>query len=59
MNRASPIDLRKAAEVANTFLKAGILFVCVPVLDEADHAALVEQSGRRLDQMAQEAEAQS
>lgn len=48
MNRASPVDLRKAMDVANTFVKAGILFVPVPVLNDADHAALVADVNKRL-----------
>mgnify|MGYP000039955746 CR=1 FL=1 len=34
MNRASPADLRKTLEAANTLTKAGIMFICMPVLDE-------------------------
>lgn len=56
MNRASPVDLRRAAEVANHYLKAGILFVPMPVLDRSDHEALIEQSTERLEKMAQIAE---
>jgi hypothetical protein len=53
MNRASPKDLRNALEVANSMVKAGILFVPMPVLDQADFAALGRQSAERLEQMAQ------
>ena len=35
MKRASPVQLRQALEVANTLVKHGINFVCVPVIDEA------------------------
>lgn len=52
MNRASPVDLRRAAEMAQRFVKAGILFVPMPVLGQADHDALVAQSAERLDRMA-------
>jgi hypothetical protein len=57
MNRASPIDLRKALEMVNAMVKAGILFVPMPVLSEADHANLVAKAADRLEQIAEEAEA--
>lgn len=59
MNRASPADLRKAMEMANALTKAGIRFVCMPADSDAEHAALLNQADQRLEQMAQEAEAQS
>ena len=46
MNRASPVDLRKALEAAKTLADGGILFVAVPVL--SDYQALVELSLERL-----------
>lgn len=57
MNRASPIDLRKALEMVNAMVKAGILFVPMPALSDADHANLVAQVADRLEQIAQEVEA--
>ncbi|MEO8644566.1 DUF1382 family protein [Pseudomonas sp.] len=56
MNRASPIDLRKAAEAANTYIKAGVLFVPMPVLSAEDHTELVAQANTRLDQIIRETE---
>lgn len=56
MNRASPSDLRKAMESANVFLKAGVMFVAMPVLNEADLQQLREESLRRLDALADAAE---
>ena len=56
MKRANPADLRRAAEVAHTYVKAGILFVPMPALDQADHDALVAQSADRLERLAQAAE---
>lgn len=53
MNRAHPKDLRVALEMANSMVKAGILFVPMPVLDQADHKALGLQSAERLEQIAQ------
>lgn len=55
MNRASPVDLRKAIEAAQAFIKAGILFVPMPVLDEKDQAALQGQMLARLDKMEEDA----
>lgn len=56
MNRANPADLRRAADVAHTYIKAGTLFVPMPALDQADHDALVAQSAERLEKLAQLAE---
>ena len=36
MKRANPAQLRQSLEVANTMVKHGIRFVCMPVVDEAD-----------------------
>jgi hypothetical protein len=52
VNRASPVELRKALEVANALTKAGIRFVCMPVCDEADHANLAGQAAERLERIA-------
>ncbi len=52
MNRASPAQLRKSLEVASAFAKAGIRFVCLPVVDEADHANLAEQAIERMERIA-------
>lgn len=49
MNRASAPDLRKAIEAAHTLLKAGILFVPVPVMDEADRERLQSMLFSRLE----------
>lgn len=56
MNRASPVDLRKAIEVANAYTKAGILFVPMPVLNEADLHVLARQASERLEQIIEETE---
>lgn len=56
MNRASPVDLRKAIEVANAYTNAGILFVPMPVLNEADHHDLVQQASHRIEQILEETE---
>jgi hypothetical protein len=52
MNRASPVQLRKSLDVAHAFAKAGVNFVCMPVVDEADHANLADQAQERLERIA-------
>lgn len=56
MNRASPVELRKALETANTFVKAGIRFICVPVFDDKDHDELLSLVHQRMEKMIEEAE---
>jgi hypothetical protein len=55
MNRASPVELRKAMEIARVLTTAGILFVAIPVMDEQDHAELVFKLSRRLEKMESDA----
>jgi hypothetical protein len=40
MNRASPVDMRKALEIVQALKDAGILFVPIPVLNEAQQVHL-------------------
>lgn len=56
MNRASPSDLRKSLEAAHALVKAGIMFVPMPVLNQKDHDELANQMHDRLDTMTAEAE---
>lgn len=56
LNRASPADLRRAMEAASALMKAGILFVPMPVTSAADQAQLAEQMDQRLEQLAKQAE---
>lgn len=56
MNRARPVDLRKAMEVAQAYLKAGLWFVPVPVLNDKDFNGLVKQSDARLTLIEQDGE---
>ncbi|SFQ46810.1 Protein of unknown function [Geopseudomonas sagittaria] len=58
MKRASPVELRAALEAATTMARAGILFVPMPALDQADHDALANQMHDRLEKLEQEASAQ-
>lgn len=57
MKRANPAQLRQSLEMANTMVKHGIRFVCMPVVDEADGANLASQDAERLEHMALIAEA--
>lgn len=56
MTRASPVDLRKALEAANTLAKAGVMFICMPVLNEADGHQLVAQAAQRFEQLIAQSE---
>ena len=56
MNRASPVDIRNAMEIAHSLVKAGIDFVPVPVLSPEDKAILVRDVQMRLTQIEKESE---
>lgn len=58
MNRASPANLRQSLEVANTYAKVGIDFVCIPVLSETDRVELTNQGALRIEQLLDRAEAE-
>lgn len=49
--RATPVQMRKALEAVNLLKKAGILFVPMPTLDEADHEIKVIEMMRRLEEL--------
>lgn len=57
MKRANPAQLRQSLEMANTLVKYGIQFVCIPVVDEADGINLAHQAGERFERLALIAEA--
>lgn len=57
MKRASPVQLRQSLEMANTMVKHGIRFVCMPVVDEADGMNLASQAAERMERIASIAEA--
>lgn len=54
MNRASPVELRKALEAANIFVKAGILFVPIPIVAEDDKKILGQLLAEQLDLIVRE-----
>lgn len=57
MDRASPVELRKALQVAQQLAQAGILFVPVPVLDDADKAQMGQLLQNQLARFETEADA--
>ena len=57
MKRATPAQLSQSLEVAHGLVKAGVRFVCMPVVDEADGMNLASQATERLERMALIAEA--
>ena len=54
MNRASPVEMRKALEIVEAFKRAGVLFVAMPVRNDAEHAESIAEMQRRLDEIASE-----
>ena len=52
MNRASPVETRKALEVANIYAKAGIPFIPMPVLSEEQRQEAILEAARRIEQEA-------
>lgn len=56
MNRASPVDLRHALEMAHCLAKAGVDFVSIPVLSNEDKAILVRDAYMRITQIEKETE---
>ena len=56
MNRASPVDLRKSLEAANSLARIGIRFVPIPVATEEEFQTLAAELSRRLEQIAVKAE---
>lgn len=54
MNRASPAEIRKALELANTLARAGVLFVPIPLLDEKDKADLGWLIEKQMDRLEKE-----
>lgn len=51
MNRASPVDLRKSLEMANSLAQIGIRFVPIPVATEEEFQALVARVHNKLNQL--------
>ncbi|MCV4343295.1 DUF1382 family protein [Pseudomonas capsici] len=56
MNRANSPALRQALSMAQAYAKAGIDYVCVPVLSESDKIDLVNKAAGRFEQLIQQSE---
>ena len=54
MKRADPADLRKAKYLVEEFVRAGIDFVPIPVVDQDDKNELAMDLQRRLEQIEKE-----
>ena len=55
MKRANAVDLRKARYLVDEFVRAGIDFVPIPVIDQDDKNELAMDLQRRLEQIEKEA----
>ena len=55
MKRANAVDLRKAKYLVEEFVRAGIDFVPIPVVDQDDKNELAMDLQRRLEQIEKEA----
>ena len=51
MKKASPVELRQSLEMANALASAGIRFVPVPVVNNAEFNRLVDESMKIIDGM--------
>lgn len=58
ISRESPVNTRKSLETANTYARAGIAFVAVPVFTEDQRAAAIKEADERLTKMIDEIEGQ-
>lgn len=56
MEKASPVDVRKAMETASALVQAGILFVPMPVRSKAEADVLKVQAQAVIGEMLREAE---
>ena len=54
MKRADPADIRKAKYLVEEFVRAGIDFVPIPVIDQDDKNELAMDLQRRLEQIEKE-----
>ena len=52
MNKASPVELRKALLVAKAYADVGIQFVPMPVFSEEEKSNLIKEADERLEKEA-------
>ena len=57
MKRATPVETRKCLQAVEAFKQAGIRFIPMPVLDDADNDALAGQMKERLEKIERMCEA--
>ncbi len=48
MNKCSPVEMRKALDLVDVFIKTGIRFVPMPVFDDEDHVKTVSTMQEKL-----------
>lgn len=58
MNRASPVQLRKAIAMAHDLVKVGVLFVPMPVSSSEEFLVMAKESHERLEAMVRAAAAE-
>ena len=56
MEKANPVEMRKALEVVQGLKAGGILFVPIPVIGEKDKDELLDELYRRIDLLMQQVE---
>jgi hypothetical protein len=54
MNKASPVEMRKALELVEAFKKVGLLFVPMPVRSKKELEQTIAEMHNRLDEAAKE-----
>ncbi|MCP4365446.1 MAG: DUF1382 family protein [Planctomycetes bacterium] len=52
MDRATPVQMRQSLEIVDQFKKAGIRFVPMPVINDADFSVRSNEMRERLDTIA-------
>lgn len=51
--RASPVQMRKSLEVVDALKRAGVWFVPIPVLDEAEFNERISEMANKLEEIEQ------
>ena len=56
-NKSNVAQMRMALETANVYTKAGLEFVCIPVMNDSHRGDLIVMAHEALEEMALKAEA--
>lgn len=56
LERVSPVEMRQSLELVSQFKKAGVGFIPLPYVTEAERQALLKLLDKKLDDMAEMAE---